>query len=80
MRINPPNDTETTTTMIPTPDAPKHIKVEHVKHVNNKKSTKPKQNKKVWVNRVLSAIDWSDIWQLLIPVFDANDISIFMPK
>jgi len=47
MRINPPNDTETTTTMIPTPDAPKHIKSEHIKHVNNKKSTKPKQNKKL---------------------------------
>ncbi|XP_054163619.1 uncharacterized protein LOC128961409 [Oppia nitens] len=47
MRINPPNDTETTTTMIPTPDAPKHIKEVHVKHVNQKKSTKPKQNKKL---------------------------------
>jgi len=41
LRINPPNDTETTTTAIPTPDAPEYIKI-------NKKTTgiskKPKKS------------------------------------
>jgi len=36
LRINPPNDTETTTTAFPTPDAPEYIKV-------NKKSTGKKK-------------------------------------
>jgi len=40
LRINPPNDTEATTTVIPTPDAPEYIKV-------NKKQTKLKPNKKL---------------------------------
>ena len=39
MRISPPEDTETTT-MIPTPDAPKHIKDNIHVHKNAKKSTK----------------------------------------
>jgi len=40
LRINPPNDTETTTTAIPTPDAPEYIK-------QNKKSSKGNNNKKL---------------------------------
>lgn len=40
LRINPPNDNETVTTAIPTPDAPEYIKV-------NKKSTKTKPGKKL---------------------------------
>lgn len=39
LRINPPIDELETTTIIPTPDAPNHIK-ERVKEVNKKKSTK----------------------------------------
>ena len=41
LRINPPNDTEATTTAIPSPDTPEYIKV-------NKKSQTPsvKKNKK----------------------------------
>jgi len=36
LRINPPNDTETTTTSVPSPDAPEYIKL-------NKKSTGKKK-------------------------------------
>ncbi|KAI1286088.1 hypothetical protein HDE_11228 [Halotydeus destructor] len=40
LRINPPNDTEATTTMIPTPDAPDYIKV------NKKPTSQVKKSKK----------------------------------
>jgi len=40
LRINPPNDTETTTTAIPSPDTPEYVKI-------NKKDKKNKPGKKL---------------------------------